>query len=98
MSTRGLMISQRLQGASLLVFSNKSDVPACMTEKEIREVRVCLSPHRKPHLPNHLQGLRLDRITTHKWHIMACSAINGDNLMEGLEWVVKDAKDRLFLY
>jgi ADP-ribosylation factor-like protein 2 len=36
-----LTISQRLMGASLLVFKNKSDVAGSMTEDEIREV--CLS-------------------------------------------------------
>jgi len=29
---------QRLMGASLLIFKNKSDVPGCMSEEEIREV------------------------------------------------------------
>lgn len=32
---------QRLMGASLLVFKNKSDVPGCMDEDDIR--RVCFS-------------------------------------------------------
>jgi ADP-ribosylation factor-like protein 2 len=29
---------------------------------------------------------------------MTCSAMTGENLQEGLQWVVQDAKDRLFLY
>jgi len=29
---------------------------------------------------------------------MTCSAMTGMNLQEGLEWVVQDAKARLFLY
>lgn len=45
-----------------------------------------------------VQGLQLDAIRTHKWHIIRCSAITGVNLKEGLEWVVQDAKARLFLY
>lgn len=73
-------ILQRLMGASLLVFKNKSDVPGSMTEGEVR------------------QGLQLDSIKTHKWTIMACSAMTGMNLQEGLQWVVQDAKDRLFLF
>jgi len=44
------------------------------------------------------QGLGLDNIHTHKWRIMTCSAMTGENLQEGLQWVVQDAKDRLFLY
>ncbi|KAF4545370.1 ADP-ribosylation factor family protein [Lasiodiplodia theobromae] len=44
------------------------------------------------------QGLMLDSITTHKWTIMACSAMTGQNLEEGLRWVIQDARDRLFLF
>ncbi|KAK0264437.1 hypothetical protein LTS09_001915 [Friedmanniomyces endolithicus] len=77
---KGLLVQERLMGASLLVFKNKSDVRGCMSEDEIRE------------------GLHLDRIQTHKWHILPCSAMTGANLQEGLQWVVQDAKDRLFLY
>ncbi|KAF1824102.1 ARF/SAR superfamily [Dissoconium aciculare CBS 342.82] len=77
---QGLLLQERLMGASLLVFKNKSDVSGCLDEDEIRE------------------GLQLDAITTHKWHILPCSAITGANLQEGLRWVVQDAKDRLFLY
>ncbi|KAH7406782.1 ADP-ribosylation factor [Phaeosphaeria sp. MPI-PUGE-AT-0046c] len=76
----GLLQEERLSGASLLVFKNKSDVPGAMTETEVRE------------------GLRLDAIRTHKWHIMTCSAMTGMNLQEGLDWVIRDAKERLFLY
>jgi ADP-ribosylation factor-like protein 2 len=47
---------------------------------------------------NRIQGLLLNAIKTHKWHIIRCSAITGANLQEGLAWVVQDAKARLFLY
>ncbi|KAF3033255.1 hypothetical protein E8E12_002970 [Didymella heteroderae] len=76
----GLLLEERLSGASLLVFKNKSDVPGAMSEDEVRE------------------GLGLDAIKTHKWTIMSCSAMTGQNLQEGLQWVVQDAKARLFLY
>ncbi|KAJ5211023.1 hypothetical protein N7491_010839 [Penicillium cf. griseofulvum] len=76
----GLLLEERLTGASLLVFLNKTDVEHCMSEQEVRE------------------RLGLDSIKTHKWTILPCSAMTGMNLNEGLEWVVQDAKDRLFLY
>lgn len=75
-----------------------------MTEDEIREVRLkfFLAPQSKElsvmELTITMQGLRLDAIKTHKWTILPCSAMTGKNLNEGLEWVVQDAKDRLFLY
>ncbi|RWA12006.1 hypothetical protein EKO27_g3104 [Xylaria grammica] len=45
-----------------------------------------------------LQGLQLKAIRSHRWHVLRCSAITGENLKEGLAWVVEDAKARLFLY
>jgi len=90
-------------GASLLVLLNKTDVEGSMTENEIREVRLkFLAPQSRDlsvmELTSTMQGLRLDAIKTHKWTILPCSAMTGMNLNEGLEWVVQDAKDRLFLY
>ncbi|KAK4114361.1 ARF/SAR superfamily [Canariomyces notabilis] len=76
----GLLQEERLSGASLLVFANKTDVQGCMTGGEMRK------------------ALQLDEIRTHRWHILRCSAITGENLKEGLAWVVEDAKARLFLY
>lgn len=71
---------QRLSGATLLVFANKTDVQGCMTGEEMEE------------------ALRLGHIQTHQWRILRCSAMTGENLKEGLAWVVEDAKARLFLY
>ncbi|KAJ1335359.1 ADP-ribosylation factor-like protein 2 [Microdochium nivale] len=76
----GLLQEERLAGASLLVFANKSDVSGCMGEGEI------------------MAGLQLASIKTHQWKILRCSAMTGENLIEGLRWVVEDAKARLFLY
>ncbi len=44
------------------------------------------------------QALELDRILTHRWTVVPCSAMTGINLEKGLGWVVQDARDRLFLY
>ena len=46
-------MSQRLMGASLLVFKNKSDVAGSMTEAEIREVCLCMSRARRNGRPQH---------------------------------------------
>ncbi|TGJ87433.1 hypothetical protein E0Z10_g1343 [Xylaria hypoxylon] len=76
----GLLQEERLSGASLLVFANKTDIQGCMDEAEI------------------LQGLQLKAIRSHRWHVLRCSAVTGENLREGLAWVVEDARARLFLY
>ncbi|KAJ5983310.1 hypothetical protein N7481_005409 [Penicillium waksmanii] len=102
----GLLLEERLMGASLLVFLNKTDVEHCMTEEEVREVSDGIMMPVEPVEPvetgqletDLLQRLGLDLIKTHKWTILPCSAMTGKNLHEGLEWVVQDAKDRLFLY
>ncbi|KAI9862600.1 MAG: ADP-ribosylation factor-like protein 2 [Vezdaea acicularis] len=74
----GLLLEERLMGASLLIFANKTDIAGCMEEDEIRV------------------GLQLDAIRTHNWTIIQCSALTGSNLNEGLQWVVRDAKHKLF--
>ncbi|KAL8828514.1 MAG: hypothetical protein Q9170_006567 [Blastenia crenularia] len=76
----GLLLEERLMGASLLVLSNKTDIQGSMSDDKIRK------------------ALALDAITTHKWIIIQCSAITGFNLEKGINWVVEDAKERLFLY
>ncbi|MCJ1361885.1 hypothetical protein MMC16_000986 [Acarospora aff. strigata] len=98
----GLLLEERLMGASLLVFSNKVDVAGCMSNEEIREVQAQDFSYRSGDIRTAngdlIQGLQLNAIKTHKWTIIRCSAITGENLKEGLEWVVQDARDRLFLY
>lgn len=71
-----------------------------MGEQEVREVGLNSSFefHAVCRRLMSLQRLKLDSIKTHKWTILPCSAMTGMNLNEGLEWVVQDAKDRLFLY
>ncbi|OCT44666.1 ADP-ribosylation factor-like protein 2 [Cladophialophora carrionii] len=71
---------QRLAGASLLVFLNKTDVAGSMSEQEATQL------------------LDLNSILTHRWVVVPCSAMTGENLEKGLDWVVQDARDRLFLY
>ena len=44
------------------------------------------------------KALELERIQTHRWKVIPCSAVTGENLEQGLDWVVQDARDRLFLY
>ncbi|KAF2671369.1 ADP-ribosylation factor [Microthyrium microscopicum] len=75
-----LLLEERLSGASLLIFNNKSDVQASMSDEEVRK------------------GLHLDDIRTHTWTIISSSAVTGLGLHQGIEWVLQDAKNRLFLF
>lgn len=98
-----LTTRQRLSGASLLILANKTDVEGCMDEQEIRKVSLSAvmvkiwGGARDTGLIC-MQALRLDEIRTHQWNMLRCSAMTGENLQEGLAWVVADAKKRLFLY
>jgi ADP-ribosylation factor-like protein 2 len=42
------------------------------------------------------EQLRLDSIKTHTWHIQPCSALTGQNVLEGLDWVVSEIGQRLY--
>lgn len=46
-------------------------------------------------IKNHLE---LHRISTHSWRIQPCSAYTGDNLLQGLDWAVKDVADRIYYH
>jgi hypothetical protein len=32
------------------------------------------------------------------WHIESCSAVTGEGLLEGFDWVVKDIGARIYMY
>lgn len=40
--------------------------------------------------------LKLDDIRTHHWRIVCCSAITGENLLYGVDWLIKDIAARIF--
>lgn len=43
-----------------------------------------------------VKGLDLPSIKSHNWRIWPCSAMTGDNLIKGLDWVVEDVARRLY--
>ncbi|CAG8695525.1 7519_t:CDS:2 [Ambispora leptoticha] len=43
------------------------------------------------------KGLQLDEIVTHHWAIQACSAVTGENLLVGMDWIVGDIASRIYL-
>ncbi|KAL7413119.1 ARF/SAR [Mrakia frigida] len=42
------------------------------------------------------EALDLPSIKSHRWRIQPCSAVTGENLVEGLDWVVNDVAGRLY--
>ncbi|XP_067681058.1 ADP-ribosylation factor-like protein 2 [Haliotis asinina] len=41
-------------------------------------------------------ALELDDIKTHHWLIQDCSAVTGEHLLEGIDWVIDDIASRIF--
>lgn len=41
--------------------------------------------------------LRLEEITTRHWAVVPCSAVSGEGLRTGVDWIVKDIAGRIFL-
>uniref|UniRef100_A0A914WPH5 ADP-ribosylation factor-like protein 2 n=1 Tax=Plectus sambesii TaxID=2011161 RepID=A0A914WPH5_9BILA len=42
------------------------------------------------------QILDLDSIKTHHWQILPCSALSGQNLLNGVDWLIDDIASRVF--
>ncbi|XP_018571979.1 ADP-ribosylation factor-like protein 2 [Anoplophora glabripennis] len=40
--------------------------------------------------------LELEKIKTHHWRIVWCSAVTGDNLLDGIDWLINDIAARIF--
>uniref|UniRef100_A0A4W5JXK6 Uncharacterized protein n=1 Tax=Hucho hucho TaxID=62062 RepID=A0A4W5JXK6_9TELE len=41
-------------------------------------------------------ALGLDDIKTHHWCIIGCSAVTGENLLTGVDWLLDDIAARVF--
>merc|ERR1711915_691729 len=40
--------------------------------------------------------LELEKIKTHHWQIVGCSAVTGENLLTGVDWILEDISKRIF--
>lgn len=92
---------QRLLGATLLVFANKQDLPGALTAEEIKEVSEILLGHvwnliYSSSFAHSFQHLELESIKTHHWRIVWCSAVTGENLLQGVDWILEDISARIF--
>ena len=72
-----------------------------MSDAEIRDVRSIFFLFRHSQVlalcgTFPFQTLDLRSITTHHWKIWPCSAVTGENLVSGLDWVVNDVAGRLY--
>lgn len=42
------------------------------------------------------QTLELDKIKSHHWQILGCSAVTGEKLLDGINWLIDDIASRIF--
>ena len=43
-------------------------------------------------------ALEIEKLTKRHWNIQACSAVTGEGLLEGVDWIVDDIKSRIFMF
>ncbi|GMH59052.1 hypothetical protein TrRE_jg261 [Triparma retinervis] len=76
-----LMGQEKLAGASLMIFANKQDLRGAMSRDQIREVL----------------GLDGKEFENRHWGIFGCSAVTGEGLLEGMDWMTEDISGRIFM-
>lgn len=77
-----LLGQEKLAGASLLILANKQDVVGAMNAEDIAR----------------LLGLETNSIFEKRhWCILPCSAVTGEGLVEGMDWMVDDIASRIFM-
>mmetsp|Transcript_19260 Transcript_19260/g.17496 ORF Transcript_19260/g.17496 Transcript_19260/m.17496 type:complete len:155 (-) Transcript_19260:106-570(-) len=78
---REILNQEKLAGSSLLIFANKQDLNGALTFDKIIEYL----------------DLNNEDIAGRHWNIIACSAITGDGLINGFDWIVNDIASRIFI-
>ncbi len=77
-----LLQQEKLAGASLLIFANKQDVRGALN---VDEIAVALGLREKSSFQNR------------HWSIRSCSAVTGEGLVDGMNWLVDDIASRIFM-
>ena len=77
-----LLQQEKLMGASLLIFANKQDLDGASSLEEIKDAF----------------GLDTEvKFEKRHWSIIPCSAVTGDGLVNGIDWIVDDIANRIFM-
>ena len=76
-----LLQQERLAGATLLIWANKQDVEGSMSCNKVAKAL-------------NLSNLQYQN---RHWSIHGCSATSGEGLLEGMDWLVEDIGNRIFL-
>ena len=76
-----LLQEERLAGASLLLLLNKCDIPTALPPAEVAE------------------AIGVAELRSGKRHVqlVKCSAVTGEGLLDGMEWIAKDISSRVYM-
>lgn len=78
---------ENLAGTAMLVLANKQDVRGyVLCSISLRRALIDLS-HRCMKAAEISEGLDLTALKDRPWHIVACSALTGKGLDDGLDWL-----------
>lgn len=77
-----LLDQEKLAGASLLIFANKQDMANSLSAEDIAQV---------------LKLNTSNKFSNRHWSIIPCSAVTGDGLVKGMDWMTDDIASRIFM-
>ena len=92
---RKLLCEDELRDAKLLVLANKQDMPGAMSgETRLSVLSSSLHSHCVCIVATITQQLGLMETRNRKWFVQACSAVSGDGLHEGFDWLANAITQR----
>jgi ADP-ribosylation factor-like protein 2 len=97
-----ILKEEKLAGASLLVFANKQDVIGAMTAEEIATAldltNTCSSSDNNINSDNSSSVGSISGMTKkRRWRVQRCSAVSGEGVLSGFEFITSDVGSRMFL-
>ncbi|KAL9656374.1 hypothetical protein ABK040_005140 [Willaertia magna] len=92
-----LLGEEKLAGASLLILANKSDLNNALSVESIAQYLGLEKLSKSTEITDaNLFEQKTSKITRHV-HVERCSAVTGEGLSEGIDWIVEDIANRIFL-
>jgi ADP-ribosylation factor-like protein 2 len=117
-----LLQQEQLEGATLLILVNKTDLPGCMSVSDVEKILLeeeemccssklssnmsdhCLDNFEAPSISSSVSKAGVDGtlpslsrlIKSHAYWVVGCSAVNGQNVMLGHDWLISSVIQKLY--
>ncbi|CAI8029480.1 ADP-ribosylation factor-like protein 3 [Geodia barretti] len=85
-----LLQEHKLAGVPLLVFANKQDLDLAMPPDEPAGYASPDLQHNLLIFPQIAEKFQLTSLTDRRWQIQPCSALRGEGIQEGMDWMAKN--------